>query len=189
MRERPKLGRNGKTAKTGSPDEQSDSQERSPVDADGFDALTHAFATVLPRAVPRRAALGGAVGAGITAVLSGSGGEDAGARRKKKAKKRGCPGGRIGCGASCVNLAISGANCGFCNRACISNGCVNGVCTCGNGPDQCPLPCVCAPRFPDLNAGFVCIDSPSQQTCAGDGDCPLGSACLITGKCSNLCLE
>src|SRR4051812_43437387 len=75
------------------------------MDADRFDRLTRTFSTV----APRRTALDGALGSTLTMLLNQFGAEEAGARHKKKKKRKNrckpqCAGktcGDNGCGGSC----------------------------------------------------------------------------------------
>jgi hypothetical protein len=65
------------------PDQSSRTRETSILDGNHFDALIHATAF----AAPRRAALAGALGGGLAALLTRAGTEDAAARKKRRKKK------------------------------------------------------------------------------------------------------
>ena len=146
-------------------------------------------------ATPRRALLGGALGAAVTALLTRAGVDDAAAKRKKKKKKKTAPppgplvcdtsAGLTQCGAACVDLVTSGANCGECGNSCASGGCIHDACTCSGEP-QCPDACACFSRFE--GGSKACMGAVASQTCATDAPCPLGAVCLINGKCSIPCV-
>jgi hypothetical protein len=86
------------------------------MDADRFDA----FELSLDRAVPRRVALVGALGTGLTALLTRFGVDIAAARKKRRKKKKKCKGGKKKCGKGCCGAASA---------------CAVGICFCtGNEP-------------------------------------------------------
>jgi hypothetical protein len=97
-----------------------------------------------------------------------------------------CPAEKELCGETCVDLATDGANCGACDTACNTNGCVNGFCTCQSQADC--NGCSCALRLED--AEIACTGAPTTQSCSVDANCPARSFCRDTingGLCSEPC--
>lgn len=161
------------------------------MDGDRFDSLVQR----LGARGNRRGAIGvlGAIGFGglFTAAETGLARKK---RRKKKCKgdtkkcaKRCIPkteccgdcGALTCCNGSCVDLATSGANCGACGNACLSNVCANGACKCqGNG--NCPGTCKCFLSFPSQAGLFCQAEELSTQMCDSIDDCPFQTVCRQT---------
>jgi hypothetical protein len=151
------------------------------VDAHHFDT----FVRSLGLAVPRRAALGGAIGTSLAILLASLRAGDIMAKKRKKRKKRKCKGGKKKCGKTCVDLETDGNNCGFCGDACATGACVHGACTC-EGAEDCIEGCLCAARVEGGDACQSGVDS--TDTCNEDADCPFGSFCRLVGNdCSIPC--
>jgi hypothetical protein len=153
------------------------------MDADRFDALIRS----LPLAAPRRTALG-ALGGGLTALLTRVGIDDTEAKngKKKKKKKKKCKGGKKKCGKKCIpkSQCCNDANCGedqqCCNGECIDaffcctvSDCLSDFYTCDAGLCTCPT----ASEIP-CGSDFCC--DPATQVCKAnenlsecqDGSCP-----------------
>lgn len=163
------------------------------MDADRFDALTHALASRTTRRISLTALSSLALG-GLLLKTS-----DVGAKKRKKKCKSGqkkcgqrcipasdCCGGcgeQTCCTGSCANLQTDGKNCGACGEACASNVCLNGNCKC-NGQAQCPSGCFCA-----LNAASatVCVGGLTATACTADADCASGVCRQTAG--GNFCGE
>jgi hypothetical protein len=95
-----------------------------------------------------------------------------------------CPtAGDVACGNICTDLATDPGNCGACENACNTGNCDRGACEC-EGVGDCPEACFCAAR---LQGTPVCIDFVTNEPCDEDNDCPLGSACLVSNRCSAPC--
>jgi hypothetical protein len=94
-----------------------------------------------------------------------------------------CPGGKRLCGETCLDLRNDGANCGACGNVCDSGTCINGACNCIAEAD-CPEECTC---FALQDVAAVCGVAAGDKPCDDNTDCPLGSACLVTGVCSRPC--
>jgi hypothetical protein len=113
------------------------------MDVNHFDA----FVISLDRAVPRRGALIGALGMGLTALLTRSGGDSSGAKRRKKK----CKGGKKKCGKTCRDLQTDPLNCGSCGNRCdVGKECHDGTCSCPEEETECGGAC--------CDIGFACID-------------------------------
>jgi hypothetical protein len=120
------------------------------MDSNRFDT----FVRSLGHAVPRRAALVGALGTGLGGLLIQVGVDIAAAKKRKKKKK--CKGGKKKCGKKCI------AKTACCISADCPAGadCVSGACVCPNG---------------ETNCGDVCVDLATDA--ANCGAC--GKVCEI----------
>jgi hypothetical protein len=174
-------------------------KEAHTVDSDRFDAFVRSLNVI----APRRAALVGALGTGISVLLL----EDVTARKKKRKKKKckvdtkkcgktcipkteccgGCDAEQECCSGTCSDLVTDGANCGECGNACVTGGCVQGFCTCQSQEDC--NGCVCSLRLED--AETACSGDLTTHSCSVDADCPARSFCRDTingGFCTEPCL-
>jgi hypothetical protein len=137
------------------------------MDADRFDTIIRALGA--PTSTRRRIAIGGMLGTGLASLGPRFGGEDSGARKKKKR----CRGGKKRCRQGCIPKedCCTDGDCGLDER------CTAGVCE----------PC--------LGQGTVCNDDDEcctgicdtytnkcQQVrveCTGDNQCPGGQCCDV----------
>ena len=98
----------------------------------------------------------------------------------------GCAPGESLCGATCVDLASSGANCGACGRACgAGESCVASMCVCNAGTTSCSGACVDTAND-NANCGACGHACPSPMTCVGgacSGPSCTGAGCLSPGAC------
>lgn len=129
------------------------------LDTECFDAFVRSLS-----AVPRRTAVGSALGAGLAALFGRYNTDDAAAKRKnkKRKKKKKCRGNKKKCGKACIPQSQC---CGGCDedQQCCDGACIPETDCCGCSEDQ------------------VCCEG----TCAGcctDNDCPVSQACL-DGAC------
>jgi hypothetical protein len=93
------------------------------------------------------------------------------------------------CAGTCFNLSIDPDHCGFCDRVCADNGCVNGACTCVGGIGTCPCATPACVARKDGPPG-ACSDTSSGGTgsCETDDDCDLGTVCQTNGVCASACV-
>ena len=94
--------------------------------------------------------------------------------------------GKATCGAVCVDLASDAEHCGACDNACIVASCIHGACDCAGTEANCPAACTCGARKEGGTACFGGVNPAAN--CITDNDCPIGSFCLVTAKCSTPCV-
>jgi hypothetical protein len=146
---------------------------RQVVDGGQFEAVVRAMATGRSRRAALGAALGGLFASGSFALL----GEDAGARKKGKGKKKKKCKGCTEC-QTCQKGTCKPKPAG---AACATGICQEGeICTCSLAPDNCPSGCDC--RF--LSAGEVTICTQSDgisegPLCETDAECVRGEMCVV----------
>jgi hypothetical protein len=99
---------------------------------------------------------------------------------------QGCPSPQVWCDDICVDLEADPVNCGACGNACVTGDCIHGACRCGETLGDCPAGCSCGARAEGGDP--ACFSAPFFGTCDEDGDCPVGSVCLVNNKCSSPCL-
>lgn len=138
------------------------------MDGNHFDALIHAFAI----AAPRRAALSGALGAGLAALLTRSGVEEVTAKKKKRKKKikRNSFG--------CVNVGM------FCKN---DDQCCSGICEGKKGKKKCKAHDAegCQAGQKSADCGGIDVSCTSSAGKEGTCNATTGNAgyCLNDGEC------